>query len=256
MTNSTPAMPEAIECPLCLGKGELSRTEVLERLGMKPGRTEGSGSARSAVSERTSSAACSSRGWFNRRICFDLPQSGQGPRGVNGQRNQRAKIENARSSGWLDATWSVPRTSSLPTGRTTWPRCRRTRWRSGRSEDRASNGARGQHDSPGRRRQEVVAIERPHRQFDQAGHRPRAAYRPDDSGITIHQRDHGQLVAKLRRRSEAPNRTSSNVVGILPRREMRKNASSRSRTATSSRVRSRSYVRAMRRTGRGPRSSG
>jgi hypothetical protein len=28
-------MPEAIECPLCLGKGELSRTEVLERLGMK-----------------------------------------------------------------------------------------------------------------------------------------------------------------------------------------------------------------------------
>jgi hypothetical protein len=30
-----PALPEAIECPLCLGKGELSRTEVLERLGMK-----------------------------------------------------------------------------------------------------------------------------------------------------------------------------------------------------------------------------
>jgi colicin import membrane protein len=35
MTDSTPAMAEAIECPLCLGKGELSRTEVLERLGMK-----------------------------------------------------------------------------------------------------------------------------------------------------------------------------------------------------------------------------
>ena len=35
MTDSTPALPEAIECPLCLGKGELSRTEVLERLGMK-----------------------------------------------------------------------------------------------------------------------------------------------------------------------------------------------------------------------------
>lgn len=35
MTNSTAAMPESIECPLCLGKGELSRTEVLERLGMK-----------------------------------------------------------------------------------------------------------------------------------------------------------------------------------------------------------------------------
>ena len=28
-------MPESIECPLCLGKGELSRTEVLERLGMR-----------------------------------------------------------------------------------------------------------------------------------------------------------------------------------------------------------------------------
>jgi hypothetical protein len=28
-------LPEAIECPLCLGKGRLSRTEVLERLGMK-----------------------------------------------------------------------------------------------------------------------------------------------------------------------------------------------------------------------------
>src|ERR1019366_673130 len=35
MTVSTPALPEAIECPLCLGKGELSRTECLERLGMK-----------------------------------------------------------------------------------------------------------------------------------------------------------------------------------------------------------------------------
>src|ERR1017187_785938 len=35
MTDSTTTMPETIECPLCLGKGELSRTEVLERLGMK-----------------------------------------------------------------------------------------------------------------------------------------------------------------------------------------------------------------------------
>jgi len=35
MTDSKAALPEAIECPLCLGKGELSRTEVLERLGMK-----------------------------------------------------------------------------------------------------------------------------------------------------------------------------------------------------------------------------
>ena len=35
MTDSATTLPEAIECPLCLGKGELSRTEVLERLGMK-----------------------------------------------------------------------------------------------------------------------------------------------------------------------------------------------------------------------------
>ena len=35
MTDSTADLPETIECPLCLGKGELSRTEVLERLGMK-----------------------------------------------------------------------------------------------------------------------------------------------------------------------------------------------------------------------------
>jgi hypothetical protein len=35
MPESTPALPETIECPLCLGCGELSRTEVLERLGMK-----------------------------------------------------------------------------------------------------------------------------------------------------------------------------------------------------------------------------
>jgi len=35
MADSTAALPEAIECPLCLGKGELSRTEVLERLGMR-----------------------------------------------------------------------------------------------------------------------------------------------------------------------------------------------------------------------------
>jgi len=35
MTDSKVALPDAIECPLCLGKGELSRTEVLERLGMR-----------------------------------------------------------------------------------------------------------------------------------------------------------------------------------------------------------------------------
>ena len=35
MKDSTTALPETIECPLCLGKGKLSRTEVLERLGMK-----------------------------------------------------------------------------------------------------------------------------------------------------------------------------------------------------------------------------
>jgi hypothetical protein len=35
LTDSATALPEGIECPLCLGKGELSRTEVLERLGMK-----------------------------------------------------------------------------------------------------------------------------------------------------------------------------------------------------------------------------
>ena len=28
-------MPENIECPLCIGRGELSRAEVLQRLGMK-----------------------------------------------------------------------------------------------------------------------------------------------------------------------------------------------------------------------------
>ena len=35
MRGTNAASPEAIECPLCLGKGLLSRTEVLERLGMK-----------------------------------------------------------------------------------------------------------------------------------------------------------------------------------------------------------------------------
>src|SRR5580658_4442533 len=35
VTDFMPAFPEAIECPLCRGKGEISRAEVLERLGMK-----------------------------------------------------------------------------------------------------------------------------------------------------------------------------------------------------------------------------
>ncbi len=35
MPESTSILPDTIECPLCLGKGELRRTEVLERLGMK-----------------------------------------------------------------------------------------------------------------------------------------------------------------------------------------------------------------------------
>ena len=28
-------LPDTIECPLCIGRGELTRTEILERLGMK-----------------------------------------------------------------------------------------------------------------------------------------------------------------------------------------------------------------------------
>ena len=35
MADTTAQLPEAIECPLCLGKGGLIRTEVLERLCMK-----------------------------------------------------------------------------------------------------------------------------------------------------------------------------------------------------------------------------
>ena len=35
MPDSTRDLPDRIECPLCLGKGELTRTEVLERLGMR-----------------------------------------------------------------------------------------------------------------------------------------------------------------------------------------------------------------------------
>ena len=35
MPESSSVLPDTIECPLCLGKGELRRTEVLERLGMK-----------------------------------------------------------------------------------------------------------------------------------------------------------------------------------------------------------------------------
>ena len=35
MKDLTTTLPETIDCPLCLGKGKLSRTEVLERLGMK-----------------------------------------------------------------------------------------------------------------------------------------------------------------------------------------------------------------------------
>jgi hypothetical protein len=35
MKDLTTTLPEAIECPLCLGKGRLGRTEMLERLGMK-----------------------------------------------------------------------------------------------------------------------------------------------------------------------------------------------------------------------------
>lgn len=35
MSEANPSLAETIECPLCNGKGELSRTEVLQRLGMK-----------------------------------------------------------------------------------------------------------------------------------------------------------------------------------------------------------------------------
>src|ERR1017187_6625883 len=35
LPNTITTLPETIECPLCVGKGTLTRTEVLERLGMK-----------------------------------------------------------------------------------------------------------------------------------------------------------------------------------------------------------------------------
>ena len=35
MSVTSQVLPEMIDCPLCLGRGQLSRTEVLERLGMK-----------------------------------------------------------------------------------------------------------------------------------------------------------------------------------------------------------------------------
>src|ERR1019366_3482302 len=35
MPDTITTLPETIECPLCIGKGTLTRTEVLERLGMK-----------------------------------------------------------------------------------------------------------------------------------------------------------------------------------------------------------------------------
>ena len=35
MSNDLPTQNDNIECPLCLGQGELTRAEVLERLGMK-----------------------------------------------------------------------------------------------------------------------------------------------------------------------------------------------------------------------------
>jgi hypothetical protein len=35
MTTEPSVLTEAIECPLCLGEGNLKRTEVLDRLGVK-----------------------------------------------------------------------------------------------------------------------------------------------------------------------------------------------------------------------------
>jgi hypothetical protein len=35
LPDNATTLPETIECPLCIGKGSLTRTEVLERLGMK-----------------------------------------------------------------------------------------------------------------------------------------------------------------------------------------------------------------------------
>jgi hypothetical protein len=35
MSDNIAILPELIDCPLCIGKGQLSRTEILERLGMK-----------------------------------------------------------------------------------------------------------------------------------------------------------------------------------------------------------------------------
>ncbi len=129
---------------------------------------------------------------------LDLPQSGQGPRGVNGQRNQRAQIESRKIQRL--ARCHLERAQNLLTPERQDNLAANAGERDGvlvavRIEPRI--GHEGNMILPDDDGKNVVAIERPHRQFDQAGHRPRAAYRPDDSGITIHQRDHGQLVAKL-----------------------------------------------------------
>ncbi len=86
--------------------------------------------------------------------------------------------------------------------------------------------------------QDVVSLERPHRHADDAGHGAGGPHGPDHACLAVHQRDHRQVVAQLGAEPQHAIERLVDVVGSSREVEMRKNASSRSRTASRARVRS------------------
>ena len=129
---------------------------------------------------------------------LELPESGQGTRRVGGQGLQRAQIEpvgvQGAARGHLEGAEDLVadhRQDHMPTDA--------RQGDGGRVAPRVGRGV-GDDDRAilaDRDGQDVVAVERPHGQADDAGHAAGGPHRPDHARLAVHQRDHRQVIAQL-----------------------------------------------------------
>ncbi len=148
---------------------------------------------------------------------LELPEARQGPRGVvwpasPAGAGRRWSGSSGEMRGDLERAQHLiahQRQDDLAADAATTPR------RPGRTADRAvESGTTITRPSRTDDGEDVVAVERPHRQLDHAGHRPGRTHRPDHAGIVVDQRDHRQVVAQLGAESQHRIERLVDVVGV------------------------------------------
>ena len=171
---------------------------------------------------------------------IELPEARQRCRCVIGKSFQGAQIKSSgidrRMRSYLEA---CPKLQYSPAeerpGRefpTTPPRPDRGAADRGGNRERRSCAARAHNDG-----KDVIPVQGPYGQLDDAGHGSQGTCAPNQRRHRVGQRDHRQVVSPTESRiAAAESYVLSILSGSSREVEMRKNASSRSRTASSSRV--------------------